>query len=822
MSEEYEISEKQSLFDFKGYLFSLIKHWPLFIISFVIAFAVAYYINVRKLPVYLIENLVSIRDDQNPFFTSNTSLTFNWGGTTDKVNTSIITLKSRSHNERVVEKLQYYMTYLREGDYQMIDSYKQTPFVVEADTNAWQVLDHPIKIVFKDSVNFRLSVSFDDGKDVLLQNYTTKETKELFVEAGEYSDDFDIGQHISLPFFQGVFFPNPDVISNPGTPYYITFKEFHSTVRSFLSIRVDTENKGSSVLRMGLTGHNKAKMVDYLNTSVQVLSDGMLERKNLFATKTIKFIDSSLAEKSAELSTVEDELNKFKNKHAIVDLEREGAEISAKLNELDLRREMVNREMDYYNILQEYLTTRSDYRDVPAPSVAGISESSIVTSVGKIVSMAEERSKLQYSFKDDAPIFDDIDRQINAVKNVLLENIRSSNSLKQNELNSINRDIARYEGEIRKLPKEQQDLLNIERRYNLSQSTYNLFLEKRSEAGLVKAANVSDVMVIDPAKDTGGGKIGPNTQLNYVMAGLYGFFIPVFVVFGRVFFDTKIRDINQLEKITPIPVLGMIGKSSGTSNLAVLNSPKSAISEAFRNLRSSLQFLYKQQGVVGAKTVLITSSISAEGKSFCAINLASVFALSDRKTVVVDLDLRRPKISKYFDIDNNIGVVDFLIHEKDLDGIIQKTDYENLDVITCGRTPPNPSELLIGDRFKELLDALKGRYDYIILDSPPIGLVTDSLDLSKLVDATLYIARYNYTKKSMFAYINEKYRRGEVENISIVMNGHLGRGSYGYGYNYNYGYGGYKTYGYGYNYGYHESAKPETLWGRIMAFIRRE
>src|SRR5690554_7120684 len=172
-------------------------------------------------------------------------------------------------------------------------------------------------------------------------------------------------------------------------------------------------------------------------------------------------------------------------------------------------------------------------------------------------------------------------------------------------------------------------------------------------------------MVIDPAKDTGGGKIGPNTQLNYVMAGLYGFFIPVFIVFARVFFDTKIRDIKQLEKITPIPVLGMVGKSKGDSNLAVLDSPKSAISEAFRNLRSSLQFLYKERGVVGSKTVLITSSISGEGKSFCAINLASVFALSDKKAVIVDLDLRKPKVSKYINIDNTVGVVDFLINRSE-------------------------------------------------------------------------------------------------------------------------------------------------------------
>ena len=187
-----------------------------------------------------------------------------------------------------------------------------------------------------------------------------------------------------------------------------------------MSVSVNPESRNSSVLKMRLTGDNKAELVDYLNTSVEVLSEDMLERKNLFATKTIKFIDSSLAIKSEELSTVEDELNKFKNKNAIFNLENEGSEINGKLNELDLRKEAANRELNYYNTLQDYLVNRSDYKNVPAPSVAGISEASVVSGVGKIVALAEERNKLQYSFKEGAPVFNDIDRKINAVKSVLL------------------------------------------------------------------------------------------------------------------------------------------------------------------------------------------------------------------------------------------------------------------------------------------------------------------------------------------------------------------------------------------------------------------
>ena len=813
MSEEFKIDEIQSTFDFRGFLFKLLNYWPLFLFSLAIAFGIAYYINVRKLPVYKMGTMISIKDDQNPFFTTTTSLTFNWGGTTDKVNTSVITLRSRSHNEKVVQRLQYYLNYKKEGKYQQIDAYKKTPFFVEIDTSQFQIVGKQLQVVFKDSVTFILSAKFEEG-NVSLQNYNTIEKVSRYFEAREFSEEYKIGERISLPFFSGTFIPNPEVGVTPNVTYYLSFSNFDGAVKKFLNIRIKAESKGSSVLILSLIGGNKAKLVDYLNTSVQVLSEEMLNRKNLFATKTIKFIDSSLQDKTRELLGVEDELNEFKNKNAIFNLETEAQEINSRLNTLDLRKENITFELNYYNVLENYLINRNDYREVPAPSVAGISEGSIIASVGRIIVLAEERNKLEYTFKDGAPVFKDIDRQIDAVKNVLLENINSSKGLKKQELVSIDRDINKYEIEIFKLPKEQQELLKIERRFNLTESTYNLFLTKRSEAGLVKAANVSDVLIIDTAKDTGGGKVGPNTQLNYMMAAFFGFVIPFLFVFLKVFFKTTISSVKDIERLSKIPVLGVIGRSPVEGNLTVLNKPKSSVSESFRGIRSSLQFFYKKRGIKGAKTVLITSSVSGEGKTFCAINIASVFALSKMRTIVVGLDLRKPKIFGDFDIDNTIGVVNYLIHEVSLNQIIQKTGVEYLDVITSGPIPPNPSELLMGERIMELLSDLKKEYDYIILDSPPIGLVSDALELSKYVDATIYLIRYNFTKRGMFAFINDKYKTGEVTNISFVLNFFQeGKSKYGYGYGYGYGI---------YGHGYYEDDRKPSLWGRIKRFFKKK
>jgi capsular exopolysaccharide synthesis family protein len=804
MNEEFEIEQLQTNFDLRGFLVKLLSYWPLFLVSLIIGFSIAYFVNVRKLPVYQMSSLISIKDDQNPFFTTTTSLTFNWGGTTDKVNTAMITLKTRSHNEKVVERLQFYMQYLKQGEYQFENAYAQTPFVVEVDTTKPQVLNKLITIKVKDTATYNLSVSFEEGF-YPTQNYGTKERGRIEMPTENFERDFRFGQKVVLPFFNGIIHRSERDLQ-AGTPYFIRFQNFDGAVGRFRNITIQPESQGSSVLNLRLTGHNKAKLVDYLNTTVQVLGEDVLERKNLFATKTIQFIDSTLAIKSGEISEVQDELDAFRSKSSVFDLSSEGQELSSRLRTLDLQKNAIEQQISYYNTLEDYLLNRTDYSDVPAPSVAGINEASIVSGVSRIVTLAEERNRLQYSYREGAPVFADIDRQINAVKAVLFENISSTKSLKNREINEINREISQAEIGIRKLPKEQQQLLGIQRRFDLSNQAYNLFLAKRSEAGLVRAANVSDVIVIDPAKDVGGGQVGPNNQLNYVMAGVFGFFIPFVFVFLVVFFDNKIHTTQDITRLSPIPILGVVGKSRKDESLVVLNKPKSAISESFRSIRSSLQFMYKKRGIEGAKTVLVTSSISGEGKTFCSINIASVFALSDKKTVLLGLDLRKPKIYDDFHIKNEKGIVNYLINDLNLEQITQKTKLDYLDIVTSGPIPPNPSELIIGDKMAELIDELSKIYDYIVIDSPPLALVSDALELVRYADATIYVVRQDYTKKGMLSVINDKYKKGEIKHLSFVLNYYQQKAKYGYGYGY----------GYGYNYGYYTADEKESLVKRIF------
>jgi capsular exopolysaccharide synthesis family protein len=280
-------------------------------------------------------------------------------------------------------------------------------------------------------------------------------------------------------------------------------------------------------------------------------------------------------------------------------------------------------------------------------------------------------------------------------------------------------------------------------------------------------------------------------------------------VFGVFFVNNSIQNTEDISKLTTIPLIGVVGKKKNEGNLSVFEKPKSALSESFRAIRSSLQFLYKKQQLNGAKTLMLTSSISGEGKTFCSINIATVFAMSDKKTIIVGLDLRKPKIFEDFKISNEIGAVNYLIGQKTLDEVIQKTHIPYLDVITSGPVPPNPAELIMSDSMTEMFTLLKERYDYIILDTPPVGLVSDALELANFSDVILYIVRQNFTKKDMITLLNSRNKRGELNNVSIILNGFESKAKYGYGYGYNYGYG----YGYGnYSNGYHEDDKKKNVF----------
>jgi len=807
-TKDFSFFEAQNNFDFKAFFTKILGHWNWFLISLIIAFTIAYQVNVRKQKIYGVSTTIAYKEENNPFFTANTSLVFNWGGTSDQVQTLMTTIKSRSHNEIVVKELNYFIEYLRQGKYNIEDAYGEVPFYVNINKNLPQLSNQLINIKFVSANEYEISINFEDS-NVPLLNYATETPSNTNVQVGEFKKRYKIGEQVSLPFLHWKL----ELTDNPGyyigSTHMVRFADFNGVVNTYKEIEIATDAKGGAILEINLQGTNKARMVDYLNGTIRVLMNRQLQAKNQFATNTIAFIDSTLVAMESQLKDTENELKDFSRDKNIYEVEMGGEKFTTQVSELDVERDLINRKLAYYNTLKNYLVNSVDYSKLPAPSVAGIDDPNIVSNVSKLTTLSAERSEMSYAVKNDKK-FKDFDAQMDALKRVLLENISSAKAAIQYDLAAINKKISLAEGTIRKLPEQQQALVKINRKYDLNKSVYNSFLEKRSEADIVRAANLSDIQFIDPAKDTGGGLLGPKTNVNYVLALFLGLLIPLAMVFGVTIIDNTIKNTDDITKMTKIPILGVVGKKNTRNNLAVFEKPKSALAEGFRAVRSSLQFLYKKQQA-GPKTLMLTSSISGEGKTFCSINIATVFALSEKKTVIVGLDLRKPKIFQDFHIENTIGVVNYLIGQKTLEEITQKTPIPYLDFISAGPIPPNPAELIMGESMKELLDELKQKYDYIILDTPPVGLVSDALELTPYCDATLYVVRQNVTKKEMLTLVNNKHKRGELNNISIVFNGFEHKAKYGNGYGYGYGYGSYAN-------GYHEVEKPTNPF---KAFVQK-
>ena len=795
--KDFSIFEAQSGFDFKGFLLKIGSYWKWFILSLIITFTIAYQVNIRKEKIYAMDTLISVKEENNPLFTSNTSLVFNWGGTSDQVQTISTTLQSRSHNELVVDKLQYYISYLAQGKYNLVDAYGVAPFYVDIDKNKGQIAGSLISIKFLSENEYEIRIPFA-GNSVSMITYRDNSYSQTSVVPGDFVKRYKVGAAVSLPFLNWKL----QIKDNPGlyvgNEYFVQFNDFDGTVSGYRGINVRSDDKGGSIITLGMQGTNKARMVEYLNATVRMLIKSQLDSKNQFATNTIRFIDSTLVAMEAQLKETTNELKSFRSGKNIYDIEEGGSKFSGQILEFDVKKDEITRKTAYYNSLRAYLKNSVDYSKLPAPSVAGIEDPNIVVNVSKLIALSTQRSEMAYAVKSEK-IFKDFDNQMEAIKKVLLENIATAKTALQYDLAMVNSKINETESTIKQLPEDQQELIKIKRKYDLSDNIYSTFLQKRSEADIVKAANLSDIHFIDPAKDIGGGLIGPRTSVNYVLALFLGLLIPLLFVFAIFFINNSIQNTEDISKLTQIPLIGVIGLSKDSTDLAVYNKPKSALSESFRAIRSSLQFLYKQKKLDGAKTLMITSSVSGEGKTFCTLNIATVFALSEKKTVIIGLDLRKPKLFDEFNLTNEVGVVNYLIKQKTVDEIINHTQIPFLDVITSGPIPPNPAEMIMSDGMKELIEELKLTYDYIILDTPPVGLVSDALELAQYCDVTLYIVRQNFTKKDMITLLNNRVKRGELNNTSIILNGFQNKAKYGAGYGYGYGYGyGSTTYANGY------------------------
>ncbi|MBN1597321.1 MAG: polysaccharide biosynthesis tyrosine autokinase [Bacteroidales bacterium] len=767
--------------DFKRYISLFISNWYWFAIAMLIAIGIAYAKNRYSEEIYTVSSTMLIKD--NEIGGGNSDLANIFPGTNafkseQNLKNEIGILKSFRLNYRVIQELpDFHVVYIGVGRRGIVESrmYKNIPFKVVYDSLEKQRIGLPVTIKILSSDNYKLEINGDADFNKTLS------FGERFTEMGF---DFTIFSNSGVSSF------NPDA-SNRYYFYFANPVALANQYRGKLSISPIEEE--ATLVTLSVSGSVPEQEADYINKLMEVYLQQGLEVKNETAEKTIEFIDGQIGSISDSLKKVENSLENFRLSNRLIDLSQEGTNIQSRLESYENDRSTLFLQMKYYEYLKDYIVSKNETGDIVSPGAMGVSNGSLERMVEELANLQQQKNKLKVNISEDLPAVTVIDNSINDVKALIAENINSSMKSTDNAIKDTDRRISMVEAELNKLPGTERRFINIQRKFDLNNTVYNYLLEKRAEAGIAKASTVSDNRIIDYAESFNSSRIGPKTRQNYVMALMIGLIIPAIMILLIDYLNNKIIDKKDIEKGTGAPIMGFISHNNLKTEIPVAERPGSTLAESFRSLRTNLKYFTKE---TQNPVISVSSTISAEGKTFISANLAAIIASNGKKVLLVGLDLRKPRIHKIFGISNDTGISNYLIGQDKFEKIIFKTEVENLWYAPSGPVPPNPAELIDSQEMKEfILKAIK-QFDYVIIDTPPVALVTDALLVSPLTDFYIFVVRQRYTSKNTLALIDELHRNENIKSIGIVMNDISLTGYYGYGLRYGY------SVGYGYSYGY--------------------
>lgn len=726
----------------------LVKNWYYFFIATALALFIArFYIN-HTMRVFRVSSSIVIKKPEDRASLNNDQFLQGLGlpGAMNNLENQIILLKSRSLTERVLNSLPFEMEFYYKTTNNQIPVYPDIPVKIIPD------YDLPLP------ENIEFSIASTGNNMFILKSENENFTLEKEAIFGDtiYLEGNNIRIECNKPDW---FNDKKD------KKLYFVISNKTNLIRYFNSrIEIEPLTDAGSVLRISLAGTNLNRDVDFLNKLIEVFQTISIEKKNSEASRRIQFIDDQLTGISDSLLITENRLQQFRSTHRVMDLSSQGQNIISQVTNLESVRARLNLEANYYDYLAEYLNMATSGEAPIIPITMGITDPGLTRLVAELADLQTQLSSKGAGEKN--PMQTLLLQRINSSKNALretLNGLRRANSIarsdNQQQINKVNTQAAA-------LPATERQLLGIERKFRLNDELYTFLLQTRSEQLMQKASNMADSEVIDPASAQYSSVISPNAPRVYLVGLFAGFSIPFLIIFLIFLFNNKLK-YEDIARISDLPVIGNIPHNPENKNTVILDYPNSAIAESFRLLRSRMQFLTKE---ARSSVILVTSSMPGDGKTFVAINLASVYSLLGKKTILIGFDLRKPKIFMDFKIENDKGISTWLIGKDNLEDVIQETSFNNLSIIPAGPIPPNPSELTALGKTNELINLLKERYSFIVVDSSPIGIVSETYHLASLSDASLVIVRPGKTLRDIFATTLHEINSAGIKGVSLVIN----------------------------------------------------
>ncbi|MDG1718868.1 MAG: polysaccharide biosynthesis tyrosine autokinase [Flavobacteriales bacterium] len=796
MSELENISDSEKKIDIKSLIKKFTGYWYYFLISVLICLFLAFLYNRYNRNVYKVYTYILIEDEKNQA-DEVFELEDMFGNNANLENQKAI-LKSHTLAKKTIQEMDIQVSYFQYGKIKKVNLYKKSPFYVYFDENYNQLSGVEFFINLKNKEEFELEYKCENKNtyNIKTNKKTNKKISDNYRKSHKFNELID-NDFIRLKIVKDTSVFNYLDINNINEYSFILHSLDKLAANYVEKIKVSPLSKESTVLELRMDGYTRNKNVDYLNTLSKLYLEDELSDKNEFATHTLLYIEGELSEAEDTLVMFENQLKVFKQNNLELDIVTKDFGTFKQKLDVEEKYQKIRDQLRYYNSLLNYV--KSDYIEKEtnekthtlSPTSIGILNPELNALIIKLMELNSKKKGLELSIEEGHPKYQAILSDISFTKQSIIENVANLISSTKTIEKDLKSRILTTNNQIEKLPEAEQELWKITRNIDHYKTFVNYLTDKKLNTNILIEGTTSDHKIIDSAM---GPEIplSPNRKVNLLFALILGVGIPVIIISLRDFLNETILSKSDLTKITNIPIIGVIGNSDKSNNLVVLDNPKSVISESFRSLRTNIQYLSSE---IENKVITITSSVGSEGKTFCTSNLALIMATAGYKTILIGADLRKPKTHEVFNLDNSLGLSSYLINKSTLSEIVHNTDAENLRVIPSGPIPPNPSELLNSDRMKKLIKELKKTYDYIILDTPPCGLVTDSVITMKMSDINLYIVRHNYTKENMLSIINDLHDTEQVKNINIIINDYIvSSSSYGYGYGY----------GYGNGYGYYE------------------
>ena len=801
-----EADEKK--IDIQEVLFKYLIHWPWFLGAVLICLFGAWLYLHMATPVYNISATVLIKDDKKGGGAGMASELENLGldgliSSSQNIDNEIEVLRSKTIAKEVVIDLNLYILYKDEDEFPAKDMYKTSPVQVSLLPQEAELLDEPIVV--------EMSLHPQGSLDVSVK-----------VEDEEYQKHFEELPAV-FPTNKGTlaFFQTPDSVLVSKNIEDANSEEKVRNIKAIINhplrvarwyctnMIIEPTSKTTSVAVISLKNSSLRRGQDFINKLLEMYNINTNNDKNEIAQKTAEFIDERIGIISRELGSTEESLEAFKRNAGITDLMSE-AQIALTGNaEYEKKRVENQTQINLVEDLRKYMK-KNEYEVLP--SNIGLRDVGLVTQIERYNEMLVERKRLLRTSTENNPAIINLDTSIRAMATnveVTLERTLQGLFITKADLD---REANRYLRRISDAPGQERQYVSIARQQEIKAGLYLMLLQKREENAITLAATANNAKIIDDAI-ADEIPVSPKGKMIYLIALVLGVGIPVGVIYLINLTKFRIEGRSDVEKLTSLPIVGDIPLTDEKQGaIAVFENQNNLMSETFRNIRTNLQFMLDND----KKVILVTSTVSGEGKSFISANLAISLSLLGKKVVIVGLDIRKPGLNKVFNIPRKeIGITQYLANpENNLMDLVQLSDVsKNLYILPGGTVPPNPTELLARDGLDKAIETLKKNFDYVILDTAPVGMVTDTLLIGRVADLSVYVCRADYTHKNEYTLINELAEKDKLPNLCTVINGlDLKRRKYGYYYGYGkygkyYGYG--KRYGYGYGYGEQSHTKEE-------------